>query len=280
MIAVPVYLRRGCATIDSGAEQLERTEANGLVYYRHAAWAALRHGIFTRHGGVSAAPWQSLNLGASVGDSPEAVAENRHRLLAHFGLERARVGTLWLVHGADVLQLDAPPSANGQMPQADAFITDQPDVPLLLRFADCVPLLFYDPARAAIGMAHAGWRGTALGIVAQTIQAMQNAYGCAPSSIQALIGPSICCACYEVGEDVMAAMKERFDEEELANCARPSANGRWQLDLSAANRLEMERAGLQQIQDTAPCTACHSDEFFSHRAEGGRTGRFGALLCL
>ena len=75
-------------------------------------------------------------------------------------------------------------------------------------------------------------------------------------------------------------MKERFDEEELANCARPSANGRWQLDLSAANRLEMERAGLQQIQDTAPCTACHSDEFFSHRAEGGRTGRFGALLCL
>ena len=280
MIAAPVYLRRGCATIDSGAEQLERTEANGLIYYRHATWATLRHGIFTRHGGVSAAPWQSLNLGASVGDSPTAVTENRRRLLAHFGLEHARVGTLWLVHSADVLQLDAPPSVNGQMPQADALITDQPDVPLLLRFADCVPLLFYDPARAAIGMAHAGWRGTALGIAAQTIQAMQNAYGCSPSSIQSIIGPSICGACYEVGAEVMAAINRRFSEEDLANCASPSANGRWLLDLPAVNRLEMERAGLQHIHDATPCTACHCEDFFSHRAEGGRTGRFGALLCL
>lgn len=263
-----------------GAGQLERTEASGLVYFRHTAWASLRHGIFTRHGGVSEIPWKSLNLGASVGDSLESVAENRRRLLAHFGLEQAHVGTLWLVHGADVIQLDAPPNANEPMPQADALITDQPDIPLLLRFADCVPLLFYDQIHGAIGMAHAGWRGTALGIATQTIQAMQGAYDCTPSAIQAIIGPSICDACYEVGEEVMTAMRERFAEPELASCSCPSDNGRWLLNLPALNRIEMENAGLEQIHDAAICTACHCEDFFSHRAEGGCTGRFGALLCL
>ena len=259
---------------------MERAEANGLVYYQHSPWAALRHGIFTRHGGVSAAPWKSLNLGASVGDAPESVAENRRRLLAHFCLEQTPVGTLWLVHGAEVIQLNAPPNGAKPLPKADAMITDQRNLPLLLRFADCVPLLFYDPKKNAIGMAHAGWRGTALGIAAQTVRALRDAYGCAPASIQALIGPGICEACYEVGAEVLAAMRERFSDAELAACASESARGRWLLNLPALNRFQLEQAGLVSIHDAAICTACHCADFFSHRAEGGRTGRFGALLSL
>ena len=259
---------------------MERTEANGLVYYQHSPWASLRHGIFTRHGGISASPWQSLNLGASVGDDPESVAENRRRLLAHFGLENAPVATLWLVHGADVIQLNASPNGAAPLPKADAMITDQPNLPLLLRFADCVPLLFFDPEKNAVGMAHAGWRGTASGVAAQTVRALQQAYGSATSSIQALIGPSICEACYEVGAEVMAAMRERFTASELASCYSESANGRSLLNLPALNRLELEKAGVVCIHDAATCTACHCADFFSHRAEGGRTGRFGALLCL
>ena len=266
--------------MDSGAEPLERTEARGLVYYRHSPWSSLPHGIFTRHGGVSPAPWQSLNLGASVGDAPAAVAENHRRLLAHFGLEGAAVSTLWLVHGADVIRLDAAPKPGAALPKADAMVTDQPHIPLLLRFADCVPLLFYDPERPAIGMAHAGWRGTAQGVAARTIQAMQQAYRCQPRSIQALVGPSICASCYEVGEDVMEAMRKRFAAESLAECAVATADGRWLLDLPALNRLDLQNAGLVQIHDAAICTACRCDDFYSHRAEGGRTGRFGALLSL
>ena len=259
---------------------MERTEANGLVYYQHSPWASLRHGIFTRHGGISASPWNSLNLGASVGDDPESVAENRRRLLAHFGLEDTSVATLWLVHGADVIQLNASPNGADPLPKADAMITDQRNLPLLLRFADCVPLLFYDPEKNAIGMAHAGWRGTAYGVAAQTVRALGDAYGCAAASIQALIGPSICEACYEVGEEVLAAMRERFTEAELSSCSSESANGRTLLSLPALNRLELERAGVVCIHDAATCTACHRADFFSHRAEKGRTGRFGALLCL
>lgn len=284
MPGAAVYLkRRACCEIIGekfGSGQLKRETANGLVYYRHAAWANLRHGVFTRHGGVSAPPWHSLNLGASVGDAPAAVAENRRRLLDHFGLADAAFATLWLVHGADVLRLDAPPDADSHLTRADALITDRPQLPLLLRFADCLPLLLYDPARAAIGIAHAGWRGTAAGVATQCVSAMREAYGCQPEDIQALIGPAICGACYEVGEEVIAAMRPRFDETELADIARPSPAGRWLLDLPAANRCQLRRAGLRQIHEEAPCTACNTADFFSHRAEGGRTGRFGALICL
>ncbi len=240
----------------------------------------MRHGVFTRHGGISAAPWDSLNLGASVGDDPAAVAENRQRLLAGFGLEFAPFGTLWLVHGKDVLRLDEASRLNGNLPKGDALITDQPGLPLLLRFADCLPLLLYDPQRAAIGIAHAGWRGTALGIAAAAIHAMQEAYGCEPAAIQALIGPGICGACYEVGDEVRREMGRRFGAAALSAISRPAANGRWLLDLAAANQLELQNAGVEIIHNQAPCTACHPEDFFSHRAEKGRTGRFGALICL
>ena len=221
-----------------------------------------------------------MNLGASVGDAPGAVAENRRRLLAHFHLEERPFGTLWLVHGADVLRLDAPPRADEPFPQADALITDQPNLPLLLRFADCLPVLFYDPQHGAIGMAHAGWRGTALGVAGQTVRAMQAAYGSSPAHLQALIGPGICADCYEVDEEVLAAMRVGYSEEELARCTRPTRDGRCLLDLPALNRCDLQKAGLVQIHNSAPCTACHPEDFFSHRAEAGRTGRFGALLCL
>ena len=158
---------------------LERATREGLSYYRHAAWQDLRHGIFTRHGGVSAAPYASLNLGGSIGDEPAAVRENHRRMYRALDLNPARARSCWLVHGVRTLVIDCASSGNrepGQLEQADAIITDQADLPLVMRYADCAPLLFYDPVRRAIGLGHAGWRGTVKGIASHIVSQMARVF--------------------------------------------------------------------------------------------------------
>ena len=258
---------------------MEQVKHDDLVYYRFGMWSNLNHGIFTRKGGVSPAPWSGLNLGGNVGDHHTAVQHNQNLIYQSLKLASDRVCSVWQVHSADTIIVDGPVEGRRWIALADGMITNCPNTPLFMRFADCTPLLFHDPVRHVIGIAHAGWRGTVTGVGANTIKAMAAAFGCNPADVQAGIGPSIGPESYQVGEEVVKAVYDYFGTTDGLIC-RDRADGSAYLDLWAANRLDLERAGVQQIEVAAIDTATHTDEFFSHRAEKGKTGRFGAILSL
>ena len=256
-----------------------------LEYYRFRQWSALNHGIFTRKGGSSVAPWDSLNVGGTVGDARDAVVRNHQLMYDALNINHERVCTSWLVHGADTVVVTGPVRGRRWVALADAMVTDQPDTPLVMRYADCTPILLYDPVQHVIGIAHAGWRGTVLGVASSAAKTMIQAFGCKPSNIQAGIGPAIGPDRYQVGEEVVAAVQERFGTlnggaPEGALMKRDPADGTAYFNLWAANRIDLERVGVEQIEVAGICTATRTDLFYSHRAENGRTGRFGAVVSL
>lgn len=260
---------------------MQRIESGGLVYYQFDQWTnnpALVHGVFTRLGGVSESPWTSLNVGALVGDAPEAVERNATLMFDSLELDPARACTVWQVHGNRVVYATERPADRKWIDKADAIITDQVDLALNLRFADCVPVLFYDPAHHVLGMAHAGWRGTVGGVIQATLDAMGEAFGSDPGTIQAAIGPSISQDHYQVGQEVVDAVQGAFGSTE--GLVRIADDASYYLDLWACNRRSLERAGVTQIEVSGLCTATRVDEFYSHRAEHGQTGRFGAVMAL
>jgi YfiH family protein len=258
---------------------LNRVIGGGLTYYQFALWPALKHGVFTRHGGVSRPPWASLNMGGNVGDDPQAVRRNHELMYAALDLDEACACSVWQIHGADVILASKPVQGRRWLALADAMITDRPGAALAMRFADCTPLLFHDPVQGVVGMAHAGWRGTVQGIGAAVVRALSRSFGCKPANIQAGIGPSIGPRRYQVGAEVVEAVRVYFGTTD-GLIRRDAADGSAYLDLWAANRLDLERAGVEQIEVAGICTAEHTDEFYSHRAEHGRTGRFSAVIAL
>jgi len=180
-------------------------ERSGLRYYSFDIFQPdLKQAIFTRRGGVSAQPWSSLNLGGSVGDEAEHVAENRERVFSAMGRDPASIHDVWLVHGTDIVYADSPRPLNGPPEKADILFTDRPEVSLLMRFADCVPLMFHDPIKKVIGIAHAGWRGTLNDVALAAINGMISHYACKPGNIVAAIGPSI-----EIMPDEFLVLLER-----------------------------------------------------------------------
>ena len=261
------------------SDDVRRIEADGLAFYQFALWPHLTHGIFTRHGGVSQAPWASLNVGGNVGDDPRAVRHNHERIYAALGVPDARACTVWQVHSADVVIARGPVRGRRWLALADGMVTDRADTPLSMRFADCTPLLFHDPRRGIIGMAHAGWRGTVQGVSRRVVELMARSFGCRPADIEAAIGPSIGPERYQVGEEVVAAVQDYFGTTE-GLIRRSPDDGTAYLDLWAANRLDLERAGVERIAVAGLCTAQRTDEFVSHRAERGQTGRFSAVMAL
>ena len=249
-----------------------------LKYYEFQSFQRdeLRHGIFSRHGGVSGVPWDSLNVGASVGDNIALVGENKQRIFESLGLTTQQSFEVWQVHSDQVIHSSAP--LNGRkLQKADAIITAVANVALFMRFADCVPILFYDPEMRVIAIAHAGWKGTVAKIAAKVVAEMINGFDCKPENILTAIGPSICVDHYEVGEDVSLAVRKSFgssaDEVLL-----------WQdkahLDLWLANANTLKSVGIQQVELARKCTVCNNEDWFSHRYEQGLTGRFGALICM
>ncbi len=256
-------------------------EINGLRYYSFEIFSdEVTQAVFTRRGGVSPTPWHSLNLGGSVGDDPARVAENRIRVFDSLGRVPESIHDVWLVHSTDIVYadnprpLDAPRSA----PRADIIFTDNPNVTLFMRFGDCVPILFHDPVKKVIGIAHAGWLGTLRGVVGSAVRGMQDHYGCHPKNIVAGIGPSIGLDHYEVGAEVVSQFHEQYPQD--TDRILQSKNGSTHLDLWAANDIQLRFAGVEQVQVSGVCTACHLGDWFSHRAEMGKTGRFGALMAL
>ena len=258
---------------------MERVCVEGIVAYRFAGLQHARgvvHAALTRVGGVSEGPFASLNLGRTVGDDVAAVEENHRRVRRALGLRRRGTVSCYQVHGTRVGVVGRGHLGTVQ-PATDALVTDTPGVPLLMRFGDCVPLLFFDPCRRVVGIAHAGWRGVVAGVVPETVRTLRDRLGCDPAHLWAGIGPAIGPCCYEVGPELVDA---------VADACPPGAaivsrsNGRFHVDLPAAVRAQLEAAGVGSIEESGLCTACHVDEFFSHRAERGRTGRFGIVLGL
>jgi len=236
---------------------------------------ALAHGVSTRAGGVSVGPYASLNLGASVGDSEDAVLENRARLARTLGFAPERLVTTPMVHGNSVLVVDAASAPDALSIRADILVSREPGYLLMLRLADCVPILFWHEQAEVIGVAHAGWRGTALDVAGSSVEAIRTLGG-EPGGLRAAIGPSIGPCCFEVGDEVVAA----FPDAETARTNGP--RGRSHLDLWELNRRRLVAAGVQpeRIEISGQCTRCDPETYFSHRALGYPAGRFGAAIGL
>lgn len=223
----------------------------------------------TRHGGVSTAPYASLNLGTSTADAPEHVAENRTRFWKSLGVEAAQVATSHQVHGSEVLTVTQP----GRFDGYDALVTDQPGILLAVTVADCTPILIFDPVHQAVAAIHAGWRGTVQTIALKTLDAMKREFGTAPAGCYAYVGTCIDECSFEVGAEV----GEQFSD---AHRRFDSVLGKYFVDLKKANSDQLLAAGVPQnhIQISAYSTVIHNHSYFSYRHENGQTGRM--LACI
>ena len=268
--------------------EIVRQQDRGVPFYAcpDPAWAGAAHGFSTRLGGVSPAPMDSLNLGASRGDAPANLRENFSRFCAAVGADPNALVKNQQVHSdiirpvtrADVM---ASPETPGTV-EADGLITDQPGVCLTIFSGDCIPVLLYDPVRRCIAAAHAGWRGTAAGIAARAAEAMVRDYGCQAGNILAAIGPGIGPCCFETHGDVPDGLHSGLGED-AAPFIRPlSKPGKFSVDLKGANARWLERTGLrsERIAVCPVCTACNLDEFWSHRVQGNQRGSMAAMIQL
>jgi polyphenol oxidase len=287
-----------------------------LQFSHYQPFPELIHGVFTRQGGFSSPPYQGLNTSTPLKnkhrDSVDNVVRNRQRILEALAMQDYPCVTPWPVHGADIATFHyedewrtdwASRSFYEQTwtPQSirkvDALITRERGVGLALSFADCVPIVFYDPVEQVIGLTHAGWRGTARGIVIATVEEMCAQFGCQPANIRASIAPSIGVCCYEVSEQVrqLFSGEQAFDDmpvrSHLRGFVRESATftqvqlpdrTSLRLDLCTTNRQQLLMAGLQpeHIEIADICTSCHTELFFSYRRENGITGRFAVIIAL
>lgn len=262
----------------SSTECFRFIQLEGLPAYQFEAWLdqpCLVHAIFTRHGGVSRPPYATLNLSRAVGDDPSAVEHNHTRIYRALDISPSQVVQCHLMHSSTVRVVTA--RGNGQPPApADGLVTAQPGVMLSMRFADCVPILLHDPRRKAVGLVHAGWRGTLQNVATAAVRAMTEELGCAGQDIIALIGPSIGPCCYEVGAEVAQTFTATLPETAPLLLRRDGR--RIYLDLWQANYQQLLAAGVGHIYNMELCTACRHDLFFSHRGDGGHTGRFGVVI--
>ncbi len=256
-------------------------ETNGLKYYQFESFceAGIKHGFFTRLGGVSPKPFDSLNMATTVGDTAENVIENLGRMFGVFGLDLKTRYDGWQCHGRTVIATDVPRDMNTTRPlRADGLMTANPDVTLVQRFGDCVPVLLYDPVRKAVASYHAGWPGTLNNICEAVITNMRKLYGTHPEDLIAGIGPSIGPDHFEVKEDVAGPFRDFFGER--YRLISDLSGNRIRIDLWKANRFLLEDQGVRKIETAEICTVCHKDEWFSHRGDHGKTGRFGVLITL
>ncbi|MBP2635678.1 MAG: Polyphenol oxidase [Firmicutes bacterium] len=249
------------------------------------AEAGIKHGVSTRLGGCSNPPFASLNLGLHVNDDPNAVWHNRQLFCKAVGLSADKAVTAEQIHGDAVKLVTAADAGCGSqyydtaIKGTDALVTNTPGLPLMLFFADCVPVLIADPVSRAIGISHAGWKGTVAKIAQKTILAMQQHFNTKPGDCLVGIGPAIGPCCYEVDEAVINKLKTGFSRwEDLVD----PRQGRWLLNLWEANREQLKEIGVMDNNITVSqvCTAENSQIFFSHRTENGQTGRFGAIISL
>ncbi len=234
-------------------------------------FAQLVAGQSTRHGGISPSPFNSLNLGKSTADAPENLAENRRRFCAALGFVPAQLAWSIQVHGTEIRQVESPGGAEG----FDALVATRPGILLAVSVADCTPILVFDKGENVVAAIHAGWRGTVGGIVHKSLIFMEKTFGSRPESCLAFVGPCIAECSFEVGEDVAVHFAEPFKRWD-------AARQKFFVDLKKANAAQLRAFGLTdgQIEISPHDTFRENDRFFSHRADGGNTGRMLAAIGL
>ena len=207
------------------------------------------------------------SVGLTHAPDREAVLANRRRFAEALALDPDWITPVGAVHGADVARVDAPRRV---VEDRDALITDSPGIALFATYADCYPVLLWDPAHRAVGLVHAGWRGTEERVAEHAVEAMHREFGTEPAQLRAAIGPGICGRCYEVGEDVASRFAARF--------STPGAPSKFLLDLAAANQAQLEEAGVRDVHVLGLCTK-ETDYLPSHRRRPDGT-RFGAIIAV
>ena len=248
------------------------------------------HSISTRLGGISNPPFDGLNLALHVGDESKDVLFNRKNFLLSLGYSLKDLVTPNQVHGEKIFRVEEVNRGAGSenysdaIAETDALITNIPDLPLMLCFADCVPILFVDTENFAVGIAHGGWKGTMKKIAAKTFQSMSREFGTREKNCLVGIAPSIGPCCYEVGEEVRQAAEENFPSQ--SEKILSERDGKIFLDLWEANKIQLLEAGLpeENIDVAKECTCCKSGWYFSYRhaRQHGQkeTGRIAALIAL
>lgn len=256
------------------------THRIGTMEYLAAEHIGVPHCFTTRYGGVSTGSLASMNIGIHRGDALDNVAQNYRILGDAIGFHTEDIVAARQIHSDIIYRATAADRGGclteGASPVCDALITNEPGVALNVFTADCTPILYHDPVTGAVGAAHAGWRGTAAGIAAKTVQAMADAYGCDPANIRTAIGPHIGQCCFETDADVPQAMLDALGED-----ARPFIEKRgdkYYVNLAQINSLFLRRAGILHIESCPDCTACQTDRFWSHRRHGGTRGSQGAII--
>ncbi len=256
-----------------------------LFFENLLVFGNLLHGVSTRNGGVSGAPFASLNLGADTGDAPELVARNYAIAGSALAFNLSALVSSKQVHGEKIAVIDDASigremfSPEPLLQGFDGLVTGSTGVTLMVRVADCVPVILFAPERQIAAVVHAGWRGTLAGIAGEAVRKMVQHYHADPGDIRAGIGPAIGPCCYCVQEEVAAAFK---NASHLYPAVFRETRGELFLNLWEANRLQLLRQGLSagNIETAGLCTSCRTDLFFSHRREKGKTGRFGAFAGL
>lgn len=255
---------------------------NTLSYLTADVLSGSIHCFSTRLGGVSTGALASLNLGTHRGDLPQNVRENYRILGSAVGFLPEETVFTRQEHTARLLRVGKADCGTGldreQPFVCDGLLTNEPGVALVCFGADCTPILLFDPVRQAIAAVHAGWRGTAQGIVYQAVLRLQREFGCAPEDLCAAIGPCISRCCFEVGAEVPAAMREALGP--AADPAIEAHGAKFHVDLKLLNRIWLTRAGVRKIDCCDACTMCQPELFWSHRVTGGVRGSQAAIIKL
>lgn len=257
-----------------------RLVTNGaLQYYTIDSFSAagrVKHCFTTRRGGVSRGCFDSMNLRVSCADERKNVLENYDIICREMGIDKSRLVLSKQVHRTDIADVTSADFGNGLMREnafesADALVTDEPGVPIVTFYADCVPVFLLDKAKGVIALVHSGWKGTAANIAALTAEHMKKEYLCRAENIIAAIGPSIRSCHFEVGEEVASQFDDKYI---IGGFEKPH------IDLQACIKDGLEGVGVAEITDSEICTYCNSDMFYSHRKTGDSRGCMAAIMQL
>lgn len=240
------------------------------MYFHRSTLGPVDLAFTDRHGGVSGVPYDELNLALVGGDAPTSTAENLRIVLADFAPDARAVAPMTQVHGAAVAYVAAPEAEQASPLRCDGQVTDQPDLVLVVRAADCVPVLLADPTAGVIGVAHAGRQGLVTGVVPATVERMRDR---GARTISAWVGPYVCGSCYEVPAPLQAEVGGL-----LPAAISTTSWGTPALDIGAGVRAQLEDDGVQVV-DVSGCTR-ESVDLYSYRRDGDRAGRHAGLIRL
>lgn len=258
-----------------------------LTYGLFEPYVKVTNVVTTRRGGSSRPPYDTLNLGLHVGDETDTVLENRAIVAQILGFEPEALTVAEQVHGSTVAVVHERDQGKGAVVEddavgeTDALVTNEPGLPLGILTADCVAVSLYDPAKHAMGIAHAGWKGTLARIVERTVKTMSEAFGTDPAGIVAGLSPSVGPCHYPVGREVAGAFTGEFGDD-VGQFLVEDPEGSWRLDLCGANAHQLRGVGVpgDRIETSGLCTACTPALFYSYRREGVHTGRIAGIMML